>query len=392
MPITPTTCFEKIAALNAEIRIIQGGTSAGKTYSILLYLIYICLNPKRNVLISIVGESIPVLKRGAYKDFLDILHANGWYKEEDHNKTDRTYKLGNSTIEFFGADDATKLRGARRDILFINECNNVSFDAFQELNVRTNLFTLLDYNPTAPFWATTEIAEQDNAEMIVVTYKDNEFLGQKIVDEIESWEVKGITNPYYANRWKVMGQGLLGQQTGAIYSDWKEVDELPLTAELLGSGMDFGFTNDPTALISVYRYNNEIILDEKIYQRGLLNSQIATLIKASDAKNAVIYADSAEPKTIAELRGYGLTVLPVYKGKDSLNYGISLMQEQPFWVTSRSSNLIKELQNYVWAKDRDGNTLNIPIDDWNHALDATRYFFLMKMGNKTSNFSLKWKR
>jgi phage terminase large subunit len=167
---------------------------------------------------------------------------------------------------------------------------------------------------------------------------------------------------------------------------------LPENAQLLGSGLDFGFSQDPTSLISVYRYNGEIIVDEKIYQKGLLNSQIANLIKTTDSKDAVIYADSAEPKSIAELRAYGLTVLPVVKGKDSINYGISLMQEHQFKVTSRSTNLIKELQNYTWAKDREGNSLNVPIDNWNHAIDALRYFFLMKMGNKKTTFALKWKR
>lgn len=392
MPIQPTTCFEKIAALTKELRIIQGGTSAGKTYSILLYLIYYCLNPKLSLDISIVAESLPVLKRGAMKDFEDILKANNWYKEEDHNKTDRIYKIGNSSVQFFGAEDASKLRGARRDILFINECNNVSFDVFQELNIRTRMFTILDYNPTAPFWATQELAEQDNAELIVVTYKDNEFLEQKIIDDIESWEEKGLTNPYYANRWKVMGLGLIGQQMGAVYSDWSEIESVPLGAELVGSGMDFGFTNDPTTLISVYKYNNEIIVDEKIYQKGLLTKDLTSLIRNTDASHGLIYADSASPQNIAELKAQGFAVLPVFKGKDSINYGIGLIQEQHFKVTSRSVNLIKELQNYIWAIDREGNTLNVPIDDWNHGLDALRYLFLMKFNKKSQYFNLKWKR
>ena len=390
MPITPTTCFNKIAALTKPLRIIQGGTSGGKTFSILLYLIYFSL--KRELTISIVAESVPVLKRGAYKDFISILKSLDLYNEKNHNLTDRKYQLGKSMFEFFGADNPDGLRGGRRNITFINEANNVSFDAFQELNVRTKDFTFLDFNPTAPFWATTELIGQENVDHLIVNYKDNEFLEQKIIDEIESWEIKGATSEYYANRFKVMGLGLMAQQSGAIFTDWKEIDELPPDAQLLGSGLDFGFTQDPTSLISVYRYNGELIVDEKLYQKGLLNSQIANLVKQSDSKNAVIYADSAEPKSIAELKAYGLTVMPVVKGKDSINYGISLIQENPFKVTSRSINLIKELQNYTFAKDRDGNSLNVPIDNWNHALDALRYFFLMKMGNKKTTFALKWKR
>lgn len=388
--ITPTTAFTKIASLKQPIRVVQGGTSAGKTYSILHYLILYSL--KKKLLISIVAESIPVLKRGAYKDFQDIIIKMGLYDESHHNKTDRTYQLNNSVFEFFSADDSTKLRGSRRDILFLNESNNITFEAFQELNVRTKQFTFLDYNPTAPFYAQSELIGQDGVDFLIVTYKDNEFLDEKIIKEIESWEQKAETSEYWKNRWRVMGLGLLGIQSGAIFNDWKEIDSLPANAELIGSGLDFGFTNDPTALVSVYRYNNEIIVDEVIYQKGLLNNQLAALIKQSNSKNAIIYADSAEPKSIAELKGYGLNILPVVKGKDSINYGIGLIQEQQFRVTKRSENLIKELQNYTWLKDKDGHSLNIPIDTYNHIIDALRYLYLMKFDKRVKTFNLKWKR
>lgn len=387
----PTTAFTKIAGLSKPIRVVQGGTSAGKTYSILLYLIYYSL--QRNELISIVAESVPVLKRGAYKDFIDILVKLNLYDESKHNKTDRIYHLNKSTFEFFGADDHSKLRGSRRDILFINECNNVSFDAFQELNVRTKKFTFLDFNPTAQFWVQTEIlSNEEDADFLIVTYKDNEFLDDKIKNEIESWELKAQTSDYWANRWKVMGLGQLGIQTGAIYSNWSIIDHLPDEAELIGCGLDFGFTNDPSALVAVYRFNGEIIVDEIIYQKGLLNSQLAALVKASEASKSIIYADSAEPKSIAELKAYGLSVLPVVKGKDSIKYGIGLIQEQQIKVTSRSTNLIKELQNYTWMKDKEGKELGVPIDSFNHILDALRYLFLMKFTKKSTHFSLKWKR
>jgi phage terminase large subunit len=388
--ISPTTAFYKIGKLTQPIRVIQGGTSSAKTYSILLYLIYYSL--KRNVLISVVAESVPVLKRGAYKDFIDIISKMNLYDEKFHNKTDRTYELNNSTFEFFSADDHSKLRGSRRDILFLNEANNITFDAFQELNVRTKQFTFLDFNPTSPFYAHTQLIGNDGVDFLIVTYKDNEFLDSKIINEIESWEVKAKTSEYWNNRWKVMGLGQLGIQSGAIYNDWNEIDSVPANAELLGSGLDFGFTNDPTALCSIYRYNGEIIVDEVIYQKGLLNNQLAKLIKQSPAKNSIIYADSAEPKTIAELKSYGLNVLPVVKGKDSINNGIQLIQQQPFRVTSRSINLIKELQNYVWMKDKEGKSLNIPIDNFNHILDGLRYFFMMKFNKKSTHFNLKWKR
>lgn len=385
-----TTAFTKIASLKSPIRVVQGGTSAGKTYSILHYLILYAFH--RNELISVVAESIPVLKRGAYKDFIDIITLMGIYDETKHNKTDRTYSLNQSTFEFFSAEDSSKLRGSRRDCLFINEANNITFEAFQELNVRTKKFTLLDYNPTAPFYAHSELIGNDGVDFIILTYKDNEFLDDKIVQEIESWEVKAETSEYYRNRWNVMGCGKIGISTASVYKDWSEIDSLPINAELLGSGMDYGFSNDPSTVVSVYRYNGEIIVDEVLYQKGLLNSQIAALLKKTDAVNSIVYADSAEPKSNAELKHYGLTVIPVIKNKDSINYGIQLIQEQPFRVTSRSINLIKELQNYCWQKDRDGNYMNVPIDNWNHALDALRYFFMMKFGKKKTHVPLKWKR
>lgn len=385
-----TTAFTKIASMKAPIRVVQGGTSAGKTYSILHFLIIYAFH--RSELISVVAESIPVLKRGAYKDFMDIITLMGIYDEKNHNKTDRTYQLNNSTFEFFSADDSSKLRGSRRDILFLNEANNVGFEAFSELNVRTKKFTFLDYNPTAQFYAHTDLIGRDDVDFLILTYKDNEFLDKRIVDEIQSWELKAETSEYYKNRWKVMGLGQLGIQSGAIYNDWSEIDSVPLNAELLGSGMDYGFSNDPSSLISVYRYDGDIIIDEVVYQKGLLNSQLAALIKDSNAKNSIIYADSAEPKSNAELKHYGLSILPVEKGKDSINYGIQLIQEQHLKVTSRSTNLIKELQNYTWAKDKDGNQLSVPIDNWNHALDALRYFFLMKFSKKKQHVPIKWKR
>lgn len=391
--IQPTTCFYKIAELKKPIRIVCGGSHAGKTYSNLLYLIYYALN--RDVLISVVMESNPALSRSAYKDFIDILKLMNLYDKKRHNITKQKYKLNDSVFEFFGADNADSLRGGRRDVLYICECNRVSFEAFNQLSSRTRRFTLLDYNPTATFWVDTELLINDieKVDFIRVTYEDNEFLNEKTLEEIAGWERKSTLSEYWLNYWKVYGLGLSGSMEGAVYKDWSIVEILPEEAELLGSGIDFGFTNDPTALISVYRFDNDIIVDEVIYQKGLLNNQLASLIQANDAKSSIIYADSAEPKTIAELKSYGLNVLPVVKGKDSISYGIQLIQSQPIKITSRSTNLLNELQNYTWAKDKSDKKLSIPIDAFNHGLDALRYFFLMKFGKKGGGFAtFKWRR
>jgi len=389
MALIQTTAFNKIAVLEKEIRCICGGQSAGKTFAILQFLIYYSL--KRKITISVVAESIPALKRGAYKDFLTILEEMGLYKEENHNRTDRIYKLNNSSFQFFGCEEPTKLKGLRSDVMYMNEANNCPWQSWFELSSRTRLFSFLDYNPDAPFWAMEKLIGNDNVDFITLTYKDNEALEEKLVKEIESWKILGETDDSFWNLWLTRGLGRLGKLSGAIITNWTEIDELP-QAQILGSGMDFGFTNDPTTLISVYRHNGQLIWDEVIYEKGLLNSKIAEKIKPTDARHSLIVADSAEPKSIAELKTHGLSIIPVYKGKDSISWGLSLIQSEPFLVTSRSKNLIKELQNYTWAKDKNGESLNVPIDNWNHAIDAARYFYLNKMGNKGNNFSLKWRR
>lgn len=387
--ITPTTCFTKIAQLNKPIRIISGGSHAGKTYSNLMYLIFYAL--KKEVLVSIVMESIPALKRAAYKDFVDILKKMNLYDEKNHNLTDRKYTLGKSTFEFFGADNPDALRGGRRDILYISECNRITFDAFNQLSDRTHLFTLLDYNPVSPFWVDSELIDEPDVDFIRVTYKDNEFLNQKTLDKIHSWYLKRERNNYWGNYWRCYGLGLGGSNEGAIYTDWSEIDSLPINAQLIATGLDWGYSNDYTAVVSLYRYDGELIVDEKLFQKGLLNSQIANLIKQTDAKNGIIYCDSAEPKSIGELKAYGLQVLPVVKGQGSINYGIQLIQEQPFKVTSNSKNVIRELQNYTWLKNKTGEALNVPIDSYNDSLDALRYIFLMKFGKKSTHFNLRYK-
>ena len=388
--LIPTTAFKKVAELKNRVRVICGGQSAGKTYAILQYLIYYAL--KRKLTISIVAESIPTLKRGAYGDFQKILDALGLYDDAKHNKTDRIYKLNDSTFQFFGCEEPTKLKGLRSDVLFMNEANNCPWQSWFELSSRTRLFSIIDYNPDAPFWANERLIGSEGVDFITLTFQDNEALEAALREEIQSWEKLGETDEYYYNLWVTRGLGRLGNRSGVILSNWSEIDFLPEDVELVGSALDWGFSNDPTSCVSVYRFNGELIVDEVLYQKGLLNSQIANHLKQTDAKNGIIYFDSAEPKSGAELRSYGLSVLPVVKGKDSINYGLSLIQEQHFKVTKRSKNLIKELQNYTWANDKEGKAMNVPIDNWNHAIDALRYLFLMKFSNKKNTFALKWKR
>jgi phage terminase large subunit len=355
---------------------VQGGTSASKTFSILAVLINQAVNIP-GLEISIVAETIPHLRRGALKDFIKILKWTNRFDENQFNKSLLTYEFRNgSTVEFFSADDSSKLRGARRDILYINECNNVTFDSYNELSIRTRKEVYLDFNPTNEFWVHTELKDEPDTDFVILTYKDNEALDKSIVEQIEKNRDKAKTSNYWANWWKVYGEGKLGMLEGVVFSNWKQINAIPKEAKLIGIGLDFGYTNDPTAIIEIYNYNGQRIVNELVYQTKLLNDDIARLLP----KNVPVYADSSEPKSIDEIKRYGITIQGVTKGKDSINYGIDIMQRNEYLITSNSSNLIKELRSYVWDTDKQGKRLNKPIDYFNHAIDALRYHELQTLG------------
>ena len=365
--------------MKSRIKVIQGGTSASKTFSILAILIDKAIK-QPNLEISIVSESIPHLRRGANKDFLKIMKDTGRYIPSNYNKTLLRYEFTNgSYIEFFSVDDESRLRGARRNILYCNESNNISYDAFLQLQIRTDGEIYLDYNPTSKFWVHTEVIGQPDTDYIVLTYKDNQALSQDIINQLEANRIKALTNSYWENWCRVYLDGEIGQVEGTIYSDYELIDTIPEEARLLGYGMDFGFSQDPAAVIALYKYNDDIIVDEVIYQTGLLNSELSNLMKTYGVSGE-IYADSAEPKSIHELKRLGHQVKPVEKGRDSINYGIQILQQKHMLVTRRSKNLLDEFSKYMWKKLRDGGYDTTPIDAYNHACDALRYVAMMKLG------------
>jgi phage terminase large subunit len=372
-----TSAQKKIGKMRKRVRIVRGGTSSSKTFSIIPMLItYAVQNPR--VEISIVAESIPHLRRGAIRDFLKILQMVGMYKEQNWNKSSLTYTFSNEAfIEFFSADQPDKLRGARRDVLFINECNNIEWESYYQLAIRTRRFIYLDYNPVTEFWVDTELKSDADSEMVVLTYKDNEALDASIVKEIEKAREKAKTSEYWANWWRVYGLGEIGNIEGVVFNNYQLIDEIPSEARLIGYGLDFGYSNDPTALVGVYNYNGQRIIDQVLYRTGMMNSEIAKHIESG----VICYADSAEPKSIEEIRRYGKTIRGVTKGKDSILYGIQVMQEQSYLVTKRSTDLIKELRGYVWEKDKSGNAMNRPIGV-DHGLDAFRYHEMEALGLK----------
>jgi phage terminase large subunit len=243
----------------------------------------------------------------------------------------------------------------------------------------------LDYNPTSKFWVHTEVIGQPDTELLVLTYKDNEALSEEIVKQLEVNREKAKTSTYWENWCRVYLDGEIGQVEGTIFTDFNIIDKIPEDARLLGYGLDFGFSQDPAALIAIYKYNDELVVDEVVYQTGLLNSELSNIMKQSGVKGE-IFADSAEPKSIQELKRYGHQVKPVEKGKDSVNYGIQILQQKRMLVTRRSTNILDEFSKYMWKKNRDGGYEKTPVDYANHACDALRYVAMMKLGvRKESN-------
>lgn len=369
-----TTALQKIQSLDPKKRIwiIQGGTSAGKTIAILLFLINWAQIEQKSV--STTSESLPHLKRGAMRDFFNILRTHRYYKEDNHNRTDFMYNFETgSYMEFFGADDPTKLRGPRRDVLFINEANNLPYQTFEQLEVRTKDLVIIDFNPVSEFWVHTEVMPKMEHEFLKLTYKDNEALEQSIIRSIESRKDK-------PNWWRVYGLGEVGTKEGQVYDDWRIIDDVPLEAQRDRRWLDFGYTNDPTAIGSLYSWGHNpkterarIILDEEEYRTGMTNRPIAQKILGLDDPHTLVIADSSEPKSIEEVKSYGVNVIGAIKGPGSINFGIDTVQAQEVYVTKRSTNIIKEMRNYLWKLDKDGKPLNVPEDIFNHHMDGIRY-------------------
>jgi len=370
---TKTSATVKIIALKKRIRAVPGGTSASKTISILLYLIAKAQSDKTATLTSIVGESFPFIRRGPMRDFLQILKEHNYFKENRWDITNSTYTFETgSKIEFFSVDQSEKVRGARRDRLFINEANNIPFSAFEELEVRTKEFIFLDWNPTNSFWYYEEVkGKRDDVEELTLTYKDNEALSQTIVDSIE-------TRKNRLGWWKVYGLGLLGEVEGRILTNWRIIDEIPHEARLERHCLDFGYTNDETAIVDLYYYNGGYILDEVCYQKGLSNKQIADIIL--NQRKCLTIADSAEPKSIDEVRSYGVLITGVEKNRGEtksetfVKWSFGVMQGEAISVTKNSVNLLKEYRNLLWATDKDGRLLNVEDPSCkNNAVAAARY-------------------
>jgi len=357
--------FIKNWQAESKIVINQGGTRSGKTYSLLQLLIVKAFEHKGKVF-TIVRKSLPSLKMTAYRDFFEILNNLDLYSETDHNKSDYTYTLNGNLFEFVSLDQPQKKRGARRDFLFCNEANELTWEDFFQLLVRTTDKIWLDYNPSDSFhWIYDKLLVRDDVTYIQSTYKDNPFLEQTIVDEIE--RLQGTDDDY----WRIYGLGERGLSRATVFQ-FKVVDDPK--GQLVSFGLDFGFTNDPTSLVQVYKDGDDLYIHEMMYHTQLTNSDISDKFSELGlTRYDEIWADSAEPKSIEELHRFGWNIKPTAKGADSIMAGIDILKRHKIYVTKGSDNTIREFQNYKWQEDKNGNLLNKPIDKFNHAIDAVRY-------------------
>lgn len=388
MAFIATTAQSKVSRLRKRVRVVQGGTSASKTYTILPLLItYAIQNP--NKLISVVSETFPHLRRGAIRDFENIMKdTNNWVRSS-WSASNHTYEFSNgSKIEFFAADQEDKLRGARRDVLFINEANRVNFEAYDQLAIRTKEFIYVDFNPSHEFWAHTELKGQPEVDWITLTYKDNEATPEELIKEFERRVKKAEDSAYWKNWVNVYIYGRLGTLEGVIYQEhttWQQVAAIPRQAELRGYGLDFGYTNDPTSCIAFFYMDGSYYLDEVMYNTRMTNKDIADKLKLNGLDRVQGWADSAEPKSIDYIKEQGCWIDGVEKGQDSIRNGIDkVLMQAPFYVTQRSLNLIKELRNYKYRESKMDKRPNKPNDpepnQQDHAADAMRYFFMMETG------------
>lgn len=363
------------ANLNAKERVVvnQGGTSSGKTYCIMQVLFTIGISEPRSI-ITVVGQDVPNLKKGAYRDAKTILDSSevlrAWWPYI--NEGERIIKcINGSIIEFSSFKDAQDAKSGKRDYLFINEANGISYEIYWQLAIRTRRRVFIDYNPTARFWCHDEVIGRQGVRVIISDHRKNYFL----TDE-EHGRIEGIEDD---ELWKVYARGLTGRISGLVLTNWDICDSLPPMEEWKRSyyGMDFGFTNDPTALEHVVEAHGDLWIDEMIYSTNLTNPMIAERAKdAGITSDQEIIADSAEPKSIHELNGMGLWVSPSVKGQDSIVSGIDILKRYRMHVTRRSLGILQNLRAYKWDKDRDGNMINKPEDRNNHGIDAIRYVAL----------------
>jgi phage terminase large subunit len=370
--------FQNTWESKEDVIVHQGGSSSGKTYSILQVLFAKAVS-EPNLVITVVGQDIPNLKAGALRDAINIYNENEEIKDftTSYNKSDRIFTFKNgSVMEFKSYSDAQDAKSGKRDYLFVNEANGIPMAVYNELAIRTKKQIYIDYNPNAEFWVHEHLIGKPNVKFFRSWHEHNPFLSDKIREKIEA--LKDVDEEL----WRVYARGMTGKIEGLVLRNWVLVDEIPKDAKHLGTGLDFGFTNDPTAIVEVFEQNGELWVRELMYQTGQTNQDIANSLKGYDK---YIICDSAEPKSIEELRRSGLKVEPATKGKDSINISIDILRSKRLNITRDSIYLRKELGAYKYKVDKlTGKSLNEPIDSFNHLIDALRYVALNRLSKRVS--------
>jgi len=369
--INTTNVFHKAYRSETRITCLQGGTRSSKTYSLCQLFIVKCLEETGKVF-TICRKTLPALKGTAYRDVLNILKELELYREDNHNKSELSYSLNGNLIEFISVDQPQKIRGRKRDYLWLNEANEFTYEDWQQLILRTTDKIYLDYNPSDPYsWIYDKVVVRDDCTFIKSTYKANPFLDEDTIAEIE--RLKELDPDY----WQVYGLGEIGSVQTMIFRNFNLVDDVQ--GRLIGYGLDFGFTNSPSALVAVYQSDDNLYIKEMLYEKRLTNRDLANKLKEFRIdRQSEIIGDSAEPKSIEEIYRQGFNIKPAKKGA-GIHLGIDIMRRYKLNITKDSLNAIKEFRGYKWATDKNGDVLNTPVKVNDHLIDATRYLCLNKL-------------
>ena len=384
--IQQTTALRKICSLKKRIRVIRGSQGAGKTISILIVLInHASSKPNREILI--LSAELTKMRLTVIKDFVKVMRMIGIYRDENF-LAGTLYRFPNgSFIKFIGLDKEDVGKGLRSHVAYFNEANKIDKEAYRQVASRAE-YVYADYNPDTHFFIDEDVIPRNDCDFLQLTFMDNELLSEAERGEILRYKENGynpdgsIKNKYWANLWQVYGLGNIGNLQGMVFENWDIVHEIPKEAELIAYGLDWGFSSDPTGLVAVYKWNKDIILHELIYDTNLTNSKLVEKMKALNVDEYVdIIADSSDPKSIQDLSDLGFpNIYGARKGPDSISYGISKMQEYKIWITSTSSNAIKEFRAYKWDTDINGKSTGKPVDRDNHIIDPARYVVSDRVG------------
>lgn len=375
--------FEQLLKSNKRFRVHQGGTRSGKTYACVQFLAYLLRSAEEPLIISIIRKTLPALKGSVQRDFIQVMEQLGMYYQGTHNKAENTFKFKDHIVEFLSVDEPQKIRGRKRNIAYLNEANELNLEDFRQINMRTTDFIIMDFNPSDPIhWIYDEIIPREDCDTWITTYKDNKFLSPELVKEIERMKER---DPDY---WRVYGEGLQATFTKRqIYTNWEFIpgEDMPDFDNPI-IGLDFGYSNDPSAAVLVQKKNDKLYIKELLYKTGMTNQDLANWFKANGYDQTLIYADAAEPKSIEEMKQMGLWCKPAKKGQGSIMAGISHIKEYDIFVSQDSKNLYKEYNNYYWEELKDGTIINKPKDAFNHLQDALRYAVYSEYSNRIDFF------